>query len=272
VSVSSPDRAALLATPFFFGASDSPLFGYYTPPAVKARTDFGFVFCPPVGPEYFQSHRAMRLLATRLSELGFAVLRFDYRGCGDSAGLSEECRLEEWLADIAIAVKEIRRRGVVRIGLVGLRLGAALALLGAEQLGGIEGLVLWDPVLDGRSYVDDLAAEQRTLLQGMGAKTSFASDEHIEVLGFTLRDDLRQDLASIDLKRAAGRVAGECLIIESGPLPRTGPLAAALEKQGVAVAVRHLPGQACWVYQPGGALVPHRILQEIVKWSGETFA
>lgn len=269
-----PVREPLFAVPLFFGPADRPLFGCCTATAANRQTNLGFVFCPPVGPDYYQTHRALRLLATRLNSLGFGGLRFDYHGCGDSAGSSEESRLGDWLADIATAVDELRRRGAARIGLVGLRLGAALALLGAAERCEADGLVLWDPILDGRSYLGELEEQQRAMTHDLEirAEPPSKSVKQIEALGFPLSEDLRQDLERIDLAGVARRVAGKVLIVESGPVALAGRLAASLERLGTAVTLRHLPGPAFWVQRPEGAMVPHRAIQEITTWAAETWA
>lgn len=53
-------------------------------------------------------HRAMAMLARDLSEAGHAVLRFDRRGVGDSAG--ENGGFEASAPDIAVALAELRQR------------------------------------------------------------------------------------------------------------------------------------------------------------------
>ena len=46
----------------------------------------GVVIVPPIGYEYWSSHRTLRTLAERLAEQGCSRLRFDFDGTGDSAG------------------------------------------------------------------------------------------------------------------------------------------------------------------------------------------
>src|SRR5215831_1771331 len=44
----------------------------------------GIVLCGPLGHEALWLHQTMRSLTDRLAARGFAVLRFDYAGTGDS--------------------------------------------------------------------------------------------------------------------------------------------------------------------------------------------
>ena len=73
--------------PFYFGpAGGRRLFGVFHEPPASRRRGCGVVLCYPLGTEYTSYYRAYRQLALSLAENGFHVLRFDFRGCGDSEG------------------------------------------------------------------------------------------------------------------------------------------------------------------------------------------
>ena len=135
--------------PFYFGSQEKPLFGCYHAPQAGPTRDCGVVLCHSMGNEYIRFHRAYRQLAIHLSNVGFPVLRFDFYGCGDSSSGCEQGQLRQWLTDISTAIDEIRRRcGLTKICLVGLRLGGSLAMLAGAARGDINGMVLWDPVVN----------------------------------------------------------------------------------------------------------------------------
>jgi len=114
----------------WFGPTGRPLFGWLHLPA-QARA--GVVLCRPVGFEALSSRRAYRSLAEQLACAGLVTLRFDYTGTGDSAGdTAEEVSIATWLSDITAAVDFVRQTGVSCVGLIGLRLGAMLAVKGRE--------------------------------------------------------------------------------------------------------------------------------------------
>ncbi|MDP2953846.1 MAG: alpha/beta fold hydrolase [Chloroflexota bacterium] len=77
-------------------------------------------------------------VARRLSEAGLAVLRFDFRGCGESEGNPETAsgRVADLGAALDFVGRELRPR---KLGLLGSSLGGAVALLALHQPG--EGLV-----------------------------------------------------------------------------------------------------------------------------------
>src|SRR5580700_7842999 len=135
------------ATPIWFGPEHRPLLGWFhSPPDARARA--GVVICPPVGRDYLQAHYALRMLAEKLAELGLCVLRFDYDGTGDSAGDdTDPDRVASWMASIRSALGVVREAGPIALSMVGMRLGATLAGMVAEQEEAIDSLVLWDPAV-----------------------------------------------------------------------------------------------------------------------------
>jgi exosortase A-associated hydrolase 1 len=100
------------------------------------------------GPQYrVGSHRQFVLMARRLARAGVPVMRFDYRGMGDSSGTP--ATFEQTSTDVAAAVHAFRQEcpSVRRIVLWGLCDAASAALLyfHATQKPCIAGLVLLNP-------------------------------------------------------------------------------------------------------------------------------
>lgn len=98
------------------------------------------------GPQYrVGSHRQFVLLGRALAARGIPVLRFDYRGLGDSTG--EPRDFEAIDADVRAAVDEFFRRasGLRRVIIWGLCDAASAALFYAPQDARIAGLVLLNP-------------------------------------------------------------------------------------------------------------------------------
>lgn len=97
--------------------------------APTAPADLGVIVIVG-GPQYrVGSHRQFVLLARAIADAGFAVLRFDVRGMGDSAGAQRS--FEAIAADIAAAIDAIQAQApaVRRVALWGLCDGAAASLL-----------------------------------------------------------------------------------------------------------------------------------------------
>ncbi|GGG28227.1 hypothetical protein GCM10007304_47560 [Rhodococcoides trifolii] len=174
----STSSRAVTSFETWFGPSDAPLFGsVHLPSSGEARG--AAVLCAPLGKEHITTYRGMRQLAERLSAAGLMVLRFDYRGQGDSSGdqLDPES-VSNWLSSIEQAVGYVRAAGADRVSLVGLRAGALLASQVAATVGPLESVVLWDPVLSGRSYM----REQRALYK-MTIGDDDPADASVSILG-----------------------------------------------------------------------------------------
>lgn len=110
-----------------FGCEGEALVGILHAPS--APCDAGVVVIVG-GPQYRAgSHRQFVLLARVLAAAGFPVLRFDYRGMGDSTGAQRS--FETVVADVGAAIDELQRQvpAVRRIVLWGLCDGASAALL-----------------------------------------------------------------------------------------------------------------------------------------------
>src|SRR5438309_877032 len=92
-----------------FGTEGRPLFGFYHPPREGPWRGVGVVLCRPIGTDQTRSDRAYRHLAERLAASGFACLRFDLFGTGDSGGDEFAPGLvKTWLDDVGLAIDELR--------------------------------------------------------------------------------------------------------------------------------------------------------------------
>jgi pimeloyl-ACP methyl ester carboxylesterase len=251
--------------PFYFGMSTKPLFGCYHAPRSSPARDCGVVLCYPMGQEYINSHRAIHQLAVRLSTEGFASLRFDFYGCGDSSGDCEQGQIDQWLTDLSTAVDEIRKRsGFEKICLVGLRLGGTLAAIAGAQSGDIDGMVLWDAVIDGRPYVRELLAFAKL-------KHRITGESHTEIAGFPLTHSMYTDLEHIDLLTIQNKLANNILLIESREEAAEERFQRHLKSVGTHIAHRYLPGPQIWREEPDRAIVPVQVLQTVVSWLSEVY-
>jgi alpha/beta superfamily hydrolase len=253
--------------PFFFAGPRGSLYGCQHRPANPAAQRAAVLLCAPTGHEYTACHRALRQLASQLCRAGRHVMRFDYGGSGDSAGDYADARLQSWRDDIAIAIDECRRRsGAAEVALVGLRLGATLALQVARQRSPREGdiarLVLWNPVLDGAALLHEWRDAAADFVAELGWQVPAQTEQ---VLGLPLSAGMADDLNTLD--------AG---IDGLGPLPvlichdpadsAVPAFAERLRASGRAVDVRAIEGGAVWRKLELEAIVPAQTLTFIGAW------
>jgi exosortase A-associated hydrolase 2 len=255
--------------PFYFGKEGRKLFGcFHQPPHETARRG-AVLICQPIGHEYINSHRALRQLAVRLAEAGFSVLRFDYYGCGDSAGEFEQGSITRWLEDISTAVAELRvRAGVFQICVVGLRLGATLAALSGSWREVFESLVLWEPVIDGRGYLKELTSLHQEMLRFRPrSKRPRRSEASLEVLGFPLSRHLHAQLDELDLGRIEEKPAAKVLIVQNADVDGDCAWTNHLVQTRAQVDRRITEAPEIWLPTPDGSLlVPAQLLQSVVSW------
>ncbi len=167
----------------------------------------GVLIATPIGTEYLRTHWAVRRLTQQLTRAGLPVLRFDYRGLGDSSqDISEVHSLVDWYEDLREAAWSLQSQsGCHRIVIIGLRLGAAIAIGAASDNEGIEGLtqiIGWQPVLDGKDYLQSQRSMQACMLDLWPTPiNAIANRTHEEILGCLYSRRLLDEIESINLKR-----------------------------------------------------------------------
>lgn len=196
----------MLALKFLhFGQAAKRLFGTLHQPQRLQAPRAAVLLCNPFGEEASRAHRIYRVLASQLERRGYPALRFDYHCTGDSLGDATDATVAGWLDDVSTAASELRNAtGAKQLIVVGLALGATLAALAARSQR-VHHLLLWDPVIDGASYLQELAAgHQRYMRDEMGwayeDRLTFAADgSPCEAFGVPITSTLAAGLRAIDL-------------------------------------------------------------------------
>jgi pimeloyl-ACP methyl ester carboxylesterase len=253
--------------PFYFGSSREPLYGIYNPPRARSGDPVGAVLCYPMGSEYMRSHRAFRQLTNLLTRAGVHVLRFDYFGTGDSAGDEEQSSVQRWLIDVEHAIDELKdTAGLKNVRLVGLRFGGTLACLVASRRQDVERAVLWDPVVRGENYLQELLTYAEIPALAHGRPATWPSGT-VGVGGFPLTDALRAEIAAIDLAKLTERPAGRVDLIASAERAEDISCHETWRNAGLNVRYRCIPSEGNWAEgdEFGSALIPQEIIQGVVQ-------
>lgn len=260
--------------PIYFGTSEMQLFGTYYLPQANLTRSTGVVLCYPMGQEYMWMHRAYRQLATLFTRAGFHVLRFDYYGCGDSGGNSDQGNIDQWLDDISTAIEEMKdSSGVTKVTLVGFRLGATLSVMVSEERNDVDSLALWDPVVNGNDYILELVKMHEDWMENNlpDKNESYQNNGNLEIMGFPITGRLRGGLEKINLLKIKKQIANQIYLVESGKMKTDGQLSDLLKSLTKTFDFRHIPGSKKWVESAGldPLAVPIEILQSIVSWATE---
>jgi len=189
--------------PLFFGDASKPLFGIHHQPSTNSQfQDVSIVLCNPIGFEYGRAHSVMRYLAKKLTANGYHVLRFDYYATGDSSGPSSDVSVEQFINDIKLACDEIKAISATRkVTVIGYRYGALLAAFAAETYK-FNRLIMWDPVVNGAAYLDDLQViHNQMLVDPMRFDLNFLSstDSSTELVGHDFPTPFRDKIKSLNL-------------------------------------------------------------------------
>lgn len=255
--------------PLFFG-TEAPLYGVYHAPQGRHR-DAGVVLCYPFGQEYMRAHRAFRQLALLLCRQGYHVLRFDYRGTGDSAGDLQGVTATHWLDDVDAAVTELRESaGISRVSVLGLRLGALIAAAACQRRDDIDRLVVWDPILSGADYEAELLgviAAARPSPDSVPSGNCEAPDGTLYYNGFALPAPFRSTLRELAMTAAVPTGAAQVLQAVSH---ETEPFANLRDAWSGHPGYRYqfsaAPHDWNFVDNFGSILLPQPVIQSIVTW------
>jgi pimeloyl-ACP methyl ester carboxylesterase len=230
----------------------------------------GVLLCGALNHEILPLYQSWQTLAAMVAAAGLPTLRFDYHGTGDSlGGDSDPHRLEAWLNSIRAAARFMREEaGVETLDLVGIRLGATLAVLTADEVG-VERLALIAPVVSGRLYIREAQARS-AMLAGMwrlGEAAALAGK--IVNDGFVTLPETAAQISRIDLARNAPSSAGKALIMSEKPAASLDKLAHAMEARGCQVARKSFEGFAAAMDSATLAKIPFADWREIAAFLTE---
>lgn len=205
---------------FFENRHGDHLFGVYH--QTDSPQEVGIVFCHPFGEEKHRSYRAFVNFSRNLAKENISNFRFDVKGAGDSDGDLCESTIESQVEDTLDAITYFQSKSKVKkIVLIGLRLGASIAVLAAEKDPRINALVLLSPISKGANYWRELLRTKQFAsisLNQPAVKSSVLmqqldSSGLIEIEAQMLSLDFVNQLKSINLLENIEQYTGELLVI-----------------------------------------------------------
>lgn len=194
--------------PFFFPNGRYNLFGVFHKPDTP-RIDSCIVLCHAFGEEKLWSHRVFVNFSREAARRNVAVLRFDFMGHGDSDGHSEQATIDTCLSDIDAALREAQHLcpNLTSLGLLGARFGGTLAILFATARKLSAPIMLWEPILNGAKYMQELLR--------INLSTQLATLGYIEKSRSQLVENMHAGiLANVDGYLVSGTYYDECCSID----------------------------------------------------------
>ncbi len=130
----------------------------------RCETDRAVVMCHGYTAQKTENKRLFVETARVLASDGYAVLRFDFFGSGDSAGEFRETRVSHNIQNLQDALQLMQNMGYKKFAVQGISMGAATAILTMPQEN-VDALVLWSTVPDFRRLFEMFAGNLQDALK-----------------------------------------------------------------------------------------------------------
>jgi len=188
---------------FFFENNKTQLYGVYHPSHTNIDCGHAVLICPPITNDYQRSRPLLQQLATKLSIQGYPCMRFDFTGNGDSFGDYTDVSMEQFESDILFAIEELCTRSkCTSISVFGIRFAATL-LTNLEMSDKIKQIILFDPIINGRSFLNIQRNLHTNLLRDQNyfqwRKANIKNENYEELLGQEIKHSFIQDLERLEL-------------------------------------------------------------------------
>ena len=222
----------------------------------------------------------LALQAQAWADVGYGSLLLDLHGTGDSAGEYGDARWQHWLDDIHLATRWLSEQPGGCSHFLAIRLGAGLAAAALrDQAAGVRGLVLWQPVADGKQHFTQfmrvkMAAQMdrpdlpKETTGSMRAQLS--AGQPIEVAGYEIHPELARALDSMQLGALPPPAGTRVLWLEQPPpgatelAPASAQALRSWQAGGLDVLWRPFEGPSFW-QQHERVLAP-ALITESAAW------
>lgn len=217
------------------------------------------VHVPAFAEEMNKCRPMTALAARRLAAEGFGVLQIDLLGCGDSSGDFGDASWDAWIADILAAIAWTDGHGDAPLWLWALRGGAPLASAVTHANDQITSLLLWQPVLSGRTHLTQFLRMKLTadMLNDKSAgggtqalRGQILQGMNVEVAGYRIPPALAAGMDGADI--AFANTVDSVVWLEVGasantPLrPASQAAVDALRNRGAYVTAETVTGASFW--------------------------
>ena len=156
----------MLEIPTVFYSEGKQLVGIRHYP--ESETEKVVILCHGYTGHKAENKRLFVEAARAFARAGMMAFRFDFYGSGDSEGEFVETRISTNISNLKSAFGFVREMGFRRIGVLGISMGAATAVLTAAEGVVPDVLVLWSTVPDFRKLFESRAG---TSLEGIQQET-----------------------------------------------------------------------------------------------------
>lgn len=275
-------QPASFPRPFFLPSRPGKLFAVHHLPADEHAHWGNLLVVPAFNEEMNRCRSMVTLLGQRLGGLGVGTLVLDLYGTGDSAGEHGDASWELWRDNVHQGIDWLDGQAGACIGVLGIRLGFALAVDALRDEPHERALIAWQPVVDGKSYFTQfmrakIAANMdrtdipRETTADMRAR--LAAGQGIEVAGYAIRPELAGPIDRLQLGELIPSATAPIVWFEKGAEP-TGGISPASQKTldawqqaGRTASTATFDGPAFWsLYERA---VSPDLIEKTADWVGK---
>jgi pimeloyl-ACP methyl ester carboxylesterase len=185
-------------TPLYLRAGAHVIAGIYEP-AARERRSTAVLIVPPFGWDDQTSYRPRRDWSLTLAAEGFANLRIDLPGTGDSSGgVRDDGLAEAWTAAVAAGVEWLRNAGADRVAVVALGVGGLVTLQAMADGAAVDDLVLWGMPANGRTFIREFKAFGRLEQSQTGEASNHGANGELRAGGHVLTPSMIDALSRLD--------------------------------------------------------------------------
>ncbi len=193
---------------FFLQGGKAEIFAVLFKPVEPAKSVV--LFIPPFAEEANRCRETAAHQARSFAKSGVACLLIDPYGTGDSQGELIDASWQIWKKDIIAAAEYLENLFQTKVSLWGIRLGALLAAdICQDDCQRFNQLILWQPVMDGKIYLNQFLRQRIISLQERNEPAETTKDmfknlesgQTVEVAGYSLKSTLTNSIKSVNFKQ-----------------------------------------------------------------------
>lgn len=182
------------------------------------------IYCHGFTGHKIEAHRLFVHAARYMAGAGFLVLRFDFRGSGESEGLFESMTVSGEISDLKKAITFILGRKETqdnKVGVLGLSLGAAVSILTASDDDRIAAVCSWS----GPAGFNAPFQAAQSIVGKPISMTDLSQIDYVDMpSGYRLGRAFLEDIMKHDILGSCARISPRPILIVHGTLDRLVPV------------------------------------------------
>ena len=180
----------MIETPITYTSEDNQIVGMLHTP--DKTTETVIVMCHGFTGNKQENKRLFVETARAFTKAGYAALRFDFYGSGDSAGEFCDSTISHNRANLVDAMKFVRDKGFSKMVVLGISMGAATAILTLNQHP-TDAAILWSTVPDTQQLFHSTIP---------GYESQLSSLEEIEYNGWLIKKSFWLDARNYNIQNS----------------------------------------------------------------------